>query len=50
MESRGPGRPRKAAGMSALEGIVTQIRELQRERDDLRRALGRMRDVIAGVV
>ena len=45
---RGPGRPRKVASdpASALSNVVSHMRDLERENQQLRAALGKMRDLI----
>ena len=43
---RGPGRPRKqTSAIDALEGVVSRVRELEQEVQDLRAALARIAEV-----
>lgn len=47
---RGPGRPRKvAAEFSGLDGIVAHVREIERERDQLRAAIEKMRALLSSI-
>ncbi len=49
---RGPGRPRKSApggSSEAVESLISHIRELEQERDDLREKLAQVRDLVGGL-
>lgn len=50
---RGPGRPRKTAastGMDGLEGILAAVKNSERDRAEMRAALEKIQGVIAGVL
>jgi hypothetical protein len=49
---RGPGRPPKVAsmGMSGLDGILTAVKNSERERAQMRAALEKIQSVIAGAL
>lgn len=48
---RGPGRPpkAKATAVSGIDGIVQQIKSVERERDQLRATIEKLRGLLAGV-
>ncbi len=50
---RGPGRPRKVpvelSGLSGLDAVVAHMRGLERERDELRSVLAKLRGVLSTV-
>jgi hypothetical protein len=47
---RGPGRPPKQVDpAAAITAVITRMRELERERDALRKALGRVQDIVGKV-
>ncbi|MBI5849911.1 MAG: hypothetical protein HZB39_02560 [Planctomycetes bacterium] len=45
---RGPGRPAKSASLSGIDSIVAHIRSVERERDQLRATLEKLRGVLGG--
>lgn len=47
---RGPGRPRKATGVDGLDGLVTAIREQTKQAQQLRAALEKVRELVAGAL
>lgn len=48
---RGPGRPRKtASALDSLEGLITGLKEVQRDRDQLRTALEKIQGIIEGAL
>ena len=50
---RGPGRPRKVpvvlSGLSGLDAVIAHVRELERERNQLRATVEKLRGVLAAV-
>jgi hypothetical protein len=47
---RGPGRPpkAKATALSGIDGIVAHIKGVERERDQLRATIEKLRGVLSG--
>ncbi|MBK8975484.1 MAG: hypothetical protein IPM29_06130 [Planctomycetes bacterium] len=43
---RGPGRPPKSQSVVALEGLMTHIQQVERERDQLQATLDKLRSLI----
>ena len=47
---RGPGRPRKAVDpTAAIHAVIARMRDLEREADALRKAIGRIADITRGM-